>query len=163
MGALAIAAACGTAGAVSAATFRRKTALLRETERFLHILEAEISQHGTPLPELFSAQAEQTELLRDALLLAAQKMRTGVPCREAAQQVISLLEGEALKEAAAQLDALFAVLGRYDACSQAAACGQAIQNISSLRRAAEEEEKKKGSLYRKVAWGLGAVFALALL
>lgn len=155
LGALLMVAACGGMGFAWTGALRRKLALLERLCSLLRRLQTELSQRGTPLPQL----AEQL-----GLAAPAEQLRSGRTALSVAAPYLERLEKNwDLSETARTLEELARVLGRYDGGTQAAACGHAIGQLEVQRDALARELQEKGKLYHTVPLALGLMAALVVL
>lgn len=163
-GALLLLAAGWEAGTALTGALRRKCAVLRELAALLSRMAEEIGQRETPLPQVFAREAERTPLLAAPLRVAAKKTAAGLPAGQALQtlcETLSLREG--LPQAARAVAELSALLGAYDAETQARACRSAEGVLRTLEQEQERLLAEKGRLYRALAFSAGAILALLAL
>ncbi len=155
LGALLLLGAGGAAGFGRVAAIRREIALLEELAAFLRYLRDELTQRGTPLPDILRSGGDRPHLPLAAL---EKRLRAGKTASEA-------LRAQGLppeRETTRILEELCMVLGRYDGATQGAACDRAIGRLDTRRGALTRQLEEKGSVYRAVPLALGLMAALVL-
>lgn len=163
-GALLLLAAGWVAGAALTGGLRRKCAVLGELAAMLSRMAEELDQRETPLPRVFLREAEHAPRLAVSLRLAADKTAAGQPAGQAlAPLCAALSRNEGLPQAAEAVAELSALLGAYDAETQARACRSAECAVRALAREQERLLTEKGRLYRALAFSAGAILALLAL
>lgn len=151
------------AGQAFTGLLRRKRAVLRELRGFVEMMQAELLQRGTPLPELFARQADRRGLLWEPVRDCGRALACGIPAERAMEPLRKALEdGEALPEAAAAMGELSRALGKYDAGTQAERCKQICARLEEQEKQLWTALKEKGRLYRALSFSAGAVLALML-
>ena len=151
------------AGQALTGLLRRKRAVLRELRGFVEMLQAELLQRGTPLPELFARQADRRGLLWEPVRDCGRTLARGIPADRAMEPLLKVLEtGEALPEAAAALGELSRALGKYDAGTQAERCKQVCARLEEQEKRLWTTLTEKGRLSRALSFSAGAVLALML-
>lgn len=151
------------AGQAFTGLLRRKRAVLRELRGFVEMMQAELLQRGTPLPELFARQADRRGLLWEPVRDCGRALACGIPAERAMEPLLKALEdGEALPEAAAAMGELSRALGKYDAGTQAERCKQICARLEEQEKQLWTALKEKGRLYRALSFSAGAALALML-
>lgn len=130
---------------------------------FLHLLQAELLQRGTPLPEIFTAQAAQNGVLASSFTDCAAQMKSGLPADKSMQPLLHVLcDKEGLPDAAELLESLALALGKYDAVTQAERCKQICLQLEEQEKQLQQLHAEKRRLYRALSLSAGAVLALML-
>ena len=130
---------------------------------FLHLLQAELLQRGTLLPEIFAAQAAQKGILANSFTDCAAQMKSGLPADKSMQPLLhTLCEKEGLPDAAELLESLALALGKYDASTQAERCKQICLRLEEQEKQLQQLHAEKRRLYRALSLSAGAVLALML-
>lgn len=130
---------------------------------FLHLLQAELLQRGTPLPEIFTAQAAQNGVLANNFTDCAAQMKSGLPADKSMQPLLhALCDKEGLPDAAELLESLALALGKYDAITQAERCKQICLRLEEQEKQLQQLHAEKRRLYRALSLSAGAVLALML-
>lgn len=130
---------------------------------FLQLLQAELLQRGTPLPEIFTVQAARKGVLENSFTDCAVQMKSGLPADKSMQPLLhALYEREGLPDAAELLEVLALALGKYDAATQAERCKQTCLRLEEQEKQLQQLHTEKRRLYRALSLSAGAVLALML-
>lgn len=155
LGALLLLGAGAAVGFGRVAAIRRELDLLEELAAFLRYLRDELTQRGTPLPDILRNGGDRPHLPLAAL---EKRLRAGQTASEA-------LRAQGLppeRETTRILEELCTVLGRYDSATQGAACDRAIGRLEARHGALTRQLEEKGSVYQAVPLALGLMAALVL-
>ncbi len=164
LGAMLVVGCCSLLGLAAVGHSNQRLRSLRSLLDALELMKAELEGMLTPLPELMLGlrlRAEQpaAEFFSRVNWLSEKKR---LPFRSAWEQAVQDTEALCLRpEEARALESLGAVLGRYDAETQAAAVERTRQRLSLFRDLEERDRVRKNRL--SAALGAGAGIALAIL
>lgn len=162
LGALLILFACGGIGLGWTARQKGKIALLEALRSSVEALGTELTQRGTPLPEILEKEARRGGRLAACCARLAEALRQGTGMARAAEPFLERLEELELAQAVLPLAELCQVLGRYDAPTQGAACGRCALRLEALEEEQRRLLQEKGRLYHTVPLALGAMAALVI-
>lgn len=166
LGALLVVGCCSLLGLATASTSALRLRSLRSLLAALDLMKAELEGLLTPLPELIPAlrlRSEQpaAEFFAQVAWLTEKKH---LPFRSAWEQAVEDTESLCLRpEEARALSALGAVLGRYDAETQAAAVERTRQRLSLFRDLEEKDRSRKNRVSAALGAGAGITLAILLL
>ncbi len=156
IGALILVGAGGMAGLVKVRTIRQQIDLMDELVAWIVYLKNELTQRGTPLPELLMHYKPNTVLpLKELSAFAKQ----GKALDKAAECWLYILDIQTV----AVIRDFLGVLGRYDSHTQRQACDLAQSRLEQHRNTLQLQLKQNGSMYRAVPLALGMMAALVLL
>ncbi|MDO4552423.1 MAG: stage III sporulation protein AB [Bacillota bacterium] len=156
------------AGWMKARHFENRVAHLRDLQKALRALEAEMKYRRAPMPELFARLGEQTEGLAAVFF-------TGVGSRlkEGAQfdfsglwtaQAEGAYEGSSLKEEDLRiLRDMGMELGKTDIDNQEGLFREAFYRLGEAEKEAAEEKRTKGRMYKGLGVAAGAAAVVMLL
>lgn len=163
VGAILLVAACGGIGFGWTARQKKRIALLEALRAAIQGLGTELTQRGTPLPEILEAEARRGGLLAGPMAQLAEALRQGTPMSQAAAPMTKALsESWELPQAAQAVAELCQLLGRYDAPTQGAACARAAARLEQIGEEQRQVLLEKGKLYHTVPLALGTMAALVI-
>lgn len=165
VGAVLVAAGSGWLGLSAACGLTRRLRAVQAMITGLELLERELWEHGTALPELMASLARRcTPPAADFFKACAQgcKRLDQVPFGESWRQAVDELELLSSEGRAALLP-LGEVLGRYEADSQRQALEHARQALEREEVRAEEERRRLGRVYQALGLSGGAFLVILLL
>ena len=164
VGAILIFLACGAAGFLMAAGYRKEERSLSELVRVLDFMSCELEYRLTPLPELCSFGAVHTKgALRNFFLALSEKMD-----EQATADVAQCVE-MALKETAglpgyvtSQLRQLGQTLGHFDLQGQVTGLNQCRDACLAQLEAMEHQQAQRLRSYQTLGFCAGAALAIIL-
>ena len=165
MGAVLVAFGSACLGLGAAADLGRRVRRLEAVSAGLELLERELWERGSPLPELLDQLAQRTS--EPACTLFAQCAAAcgrldREPFPDAWRRLVTELEG-LTPEGRAALLPLGEVLGRYEAQGQREAIAQARAALERERERAEGEKLRMGRVYQALGLSGGAFLVILLL
>ena len=166
VGAMLVVSCCTLLGLAAAGRSALRLRSLRSLLGALDLMKAELESLLPPLPELMldlRLRAEQpaSEFFSRVSWLTEKKR---LPFRDAWEQAVEETEALCLRpEEAKALAALGAVLGRYDAETQAGALQGAKQRLTLFRELEEKDRTRKNRLSAALGAGAGITLAILLL
>lgn len=165
VGAVLVAAGSGWLGLSAASGLTGRLRAVQAMIMGLELLERELWEHGTALPELMDALARRcAPPAADFFHKCAQGCAKldQVPFGESWRQAVDELELLS-PEARAALLPLGEVLGRYEADSQRQALEHARQALEREKLRAQEERHRLGRVYQALGLSGGAFLVILLL
>ena len=165
MGAVLIAFSAAWLGLSAAGELGRRVRGLANLAVGLELLERELWERGSPLPEVLAQLAQRTEEPASTLLArsaAACSQLEEEPFAKAWRRLVEGLEGMTPSGRAALLP-LGEVLGRYEAQGQREAIAQARAALERERARAEEEKLRMGRVYQALGLSGGGFLVILLL
>ena len=165
LGAVLIAFGAAWLGLSAAAELGRKVRRLEHLYIGLSLLERELWERGSPLPQVLEELARRTEEPAKALFAqsaAACGRLDQEPFPAAWRRLVQEAEGLTAEGRAALLP-LGEVLGRYEAQEQREAIAQARSALERERERAEGEKLRMGRVYKALGVSGGAFLVILLL
>ncbi len=163
LGAILLVVACGGVGFGWTLRQKQRIALLEALRAAVQGIGTELTQRGTPLPEILEGEARRSDLLAEGLSQLAKELRRGKPVVQAAAPLLEALSGRwELPQAAQTMEELCQRLGRYDAPTQGDACVRAAARLEQIGEEQQRVLLEKGRLYHTVPLALGAMAALVI-
>lgn len=165
VGAVLVAAGSGWLGLSAASGLTSRLRAVQAMMAGLELLERELWEHGTALPELLAALARRCP---PPAAVFFQRCAQGcarldrVPFGESWRQAVAELELLSPEGRAALLP-LGEVLGRYEADSQRQALEHAWQALEREELRAQEERRRLGRVYQTLGLSGGAFLVILLL
>lgn len=165
LGAVLVAAGSGWLGLSAASGLTSRLRAVQAMIAGLELLERELWEHGTALPELMAALAQRcsppaADFFKQCAQGCARLDR--VPFGESWRQAVNGLELLSPEGRAALLP-LGEVLGRYEADSQRQALEHARQALEREELRAQEERRRLGRVYQTLGLSGGAFLVILLL
>ena len=165
IGAVLIAFSAAWLGLSAAGELGRRVRGLANLAVGLELLERELWERGSPLPEVLTQLSQRTEEPASALFArsaAACSQLEEEPFSKAWRRLVEGLEGMTPPGRAALLP-LGEVLGRYEAQGQREAIAQARAALERERARAEEEKLRMGRVYQALGLSGGGFLVILLL
>lgn len=166
IGAAMLLTASAALGFGAAGTLNAQVCELEDLILSLKMMEWELSDRATPLPELLRrSSACMSGIVKDFYLLCISgvEQRRELPFSQIWHEAAESVSFHLGKQELSQLDHLGSVLGRYDAASQCAALRETRERLSRFLEDAQAQVKSAGRVYKTMGVASGALLAVVLL